>query len=155
MQQPPENREKCVVSGGCFQKADIGRLSDIISDVTLAYFEHTRRYMAEYGLTEIAVSDIHTHFGAEKRKYILLSVHNEGNIDTEANFVSLFTAINEMAAKYDMPILYSCHPRNKKRLEASGFKLDSRVIQHEPMGFHDYNCLHKCVRCRVRQRHSS
>ena len=92
-------------------------------------------------LTKIAASDIHARLGLEKGRYILLSAHREENIDTEANFVSLFTAINEMAAKYDMPILYSCHPRSAKRLEASGFALDPRVLRHEPLGFHDYNCL--------------
>ena len=134
---------------------------DIISDVNMAYSEHARRYLADCGLPkertyvtgspmaevlrnnleEIKASDIHARLGLEKGKYILLSAHREENIDTEKNFVSLFSAINKMAEKYDMPILYSCHPRSRKRLEASRFKLDSRVIQHEPLGFHDYNCL--------------
>jgi len=134
---------------------------DIISDVNMAYSEHARRYLADCGLPkertyvtgspmaevlhenlkEIEASDIHARLGLEKGKYILLSAHREENIDTEKNFMSLFTAINKMAEKYDMPILYSCHPRSRKRLEASGFQLDKRVIQHEPLGFHDYNCL--------------
>lgn len=137
------------------------RIVDIISDVNLAYSEHARRYLAETGLpkertyvtgspmaevlrnnlNEIEASDIHERLGLEKGKYILLSAHREENIDTEKNFISLFTAINAMAEKYDMPILYSCHPRSRNRLEKSGFKLDKRVIQHEPLGFHDYNCL--------------
>ncbi|MCD8074746.1 MAG: UDP-N-acetylglucosamine 2-epimerase (non-hydrolyzing) [Lachnospiraceae bacterium] len=137
------------------------RIVDIISDVNLAYSEHARKYLHECGLPkervyvtgspmaevlhnnleEIENSDIHSRLGLEKGKYILLSAHREENIDTEKNFLSLFTAINKMAEKYDMPILYSCHPRSKKRLEASGFQLDKRVIQHEPLGFHDYNCL--------------
>ena len=137
------------------------RIVDIISDVNMAYSEHARRYLADTGLpkertyvtgspmaevlhnnlAEIEASDIHQRLGLEKGKYILLSAHREENIDTEKNFLSLFNAINEMAAKYDMPILYSCHPRSRKRLEASGFKLDPRVIRHEPLGFHDYNCL--------------
>ena len=145
----------------CLPKETNRRIVDIISDVNLAYSEHARRYLAECGLpkertyvtgspmaevlranlTKIAASDIHARLGLEKGRYILLSAHREENIDTEANFVSLFTAINEMAAKYDMPILYSCHPRSAKRLEASGFALDPRVIRHEPLGFHDYNCL--------------
>ena len=137
------------------------RIVDIISDVNMAYSEHARRYLADTGLpkertyvtgspmaevlhnnlAEIEASDIHKRLGLEKGKYILLSAHREENIDTEKNFLSLFNAINEMAEKYNMPILYSCHPRSRKRLEASGFKLDPRVIQHEPLGFHDYNCL--------------
>ncbi len=137
------------------------RIVDIISDVNLAYSEHARRYLAECGLpaertyvtgspmaevlTEnlaaIKASDIHKRLGLEKGKYILLSAHREENIDTEKNFTSLFTAINRLAEKYDMPILYSCHPRSAKRLEKSGFRLDPRVIRHEPLGFHDYNCL--------------
>ncbi len=137
------------------------RIVDIISDVNLAYSEHARKYLHECGLPkervyvtgspmaevlhnnleEIEGSDIHSRLGLEEGKYILLSAHREENIDTEKNFLSLFTAINKMAEKYDMPILYSCHPRSKKRLEASGFQLDKRVIQHEPLGFHDYNCL--------------
>ena len=145
----------------CLPEETNRRIVDIISDVNLAYSEHARRYLADCGLpkertyvtgspmaevlhqnlAEIEASDIHTRLGLEKGKYILLSAHREENIDTEKNFLSLFTAINKMAEKYDMPILYSCHPRSKKRLEASGFQLDSRVIQHEPLGFHDYNCL--------------
>ena len=145
----------------CLPEETNRRIVDIISDVNLAYSEHARRYLADCGLpkertyvtgspmaevlhqnlAEIEASDIHTRLGLEKGKYILLSAHREENIDTEKNFMSLFTAINKMAEKYDMPILYSCHPRSKKRLEASGFQLDSRVIQHEPLGFHDYNCL--------------
>jgi UDP-N-acetylglucosamine 2-epimerase (non-hydrolysing) len=145
----------------CLPEETNRRIVDIISDVNMAYSEHARRYLADTGLpkertyvtgspmaevlhnnlAEIEASDIHTRLGLEKGKYILLSAHREENIDTEKNFLSLFNAINEMAAKYDMPILYSCHPRSRKRLEASGFKLDPRVIQHEPLGFHDYNCL--------------
>ncbi len=137
------------------------RIVDIISDVNLAYSEHARRYLMEAGLAkertfvtgspmaevlrnnlkEIEASDIHERLELEKGKYILLSAHREENIDSEKNFNSLFTAINAMAEKYDMPALYSCHPRSAKRLEASGFKLDHRVIKHEPLGFHDYNCL--------------
>lgn len=137
------------------------RIVDIISDVNLAYSEHARRYLIEAGLPkertfvtgspmaevlrnnlkEIEASDIHERLGLEKGKYILLSAHREENIDSEKNFNSLFTAINAMSEKYDMPVLYSCHPRSAKRLEASGFKLDRRVIKHEPLGFHDYNCL--------------
>jgi len=145
----------------CLPEETNRRIVDIISDVNLAYSEHARRYLADCGLpkertyvtgspmaevlhqnlAEIEASDIHKKLGLEKGRYILLSAHREENIDTEKNFMSLFTAINKMAEKYDMPILYSCHPRSKKRLEASGFKLDRRVIQHEPLGFHDYNCL--------------
>ena len=145
----------------CLPEETNRRIVDIISDVNMAYSEHARRYLADCGLpkertyvtgspmaevlhnnlAEIEASDIHKRLGLEKGKYILLSAHREENIDTEKNFMSLFTAINKMAEKYDMPILYSCHPRSRKRLEASGFKLDSRVIQHEPLGFHDYNCL--------------
>ena len=145
----------------CLPEETNRRIVDIISDVNMAYSEHARRYLADCGLpkertyvtgspmaevlheniVEIEASDIHARLGLEKGKYILLSAHREENIDTEKNFLSLFTAINEMASKYNMPILYSCHPRSRKRLEASGFKLDSRVIQHEPLGFHDYNCL--------------
>ena len=145
----------------CLPEETNRRIVDIISDVNMAYSEHARRYLADTGLPkertyvtgspmaevlhenlkEIEASDIHKRLGLEKGKYILLSAHREENIDTEKNFMSLFTAINKMAEKYDMPILYSCHPRSKKRLEASGFKLDRRVIQHEPLGFHDYNCL--------------
>ena len=145
----------------CLPEETNRRIVDIISDVNMAYSEHARRYLADTGLPkertyvtgspmaevlhenlkEIEASDIHKRLGLEKGKYILLSAHREENIDTEKNFMSLFTAINKMAEKYDIPILYSCHPRSKKRLEASGFKLDKRVIQHEPLGFHDYNCL--------------
>ena len=145
----------------CLPEETNRRIVDIISDVNMAYSEHARRYLADCGLpkertyvtgspmaevlhnnlAEIEASDIHARLGLEKGKYILLSAHREENIDTEKNFLSLFNAINEMAEKYDMPILYSCHPRSRKRLEASGFKLDPRVIQHEPLGFHDYNCL--------------
>ena len=145
----------------CLPEETNRRIVDIISDVNMAYSEHARRYLADTGLpkertyvtgspmaevlhnnlAEIEASDIHKRLGLEKGKYILLSAHREENIDTEKNFLSLFNAINKMAEKYDMPILYSCHPRSRKRLEASGFKLDSRVIQHEPLGFHDYNCL--------------
>ena len=145
----------------CLPEETNRRIVDIISDVNLAYSEHARRYLADCGLPKertyvtgspmaevlrmnlekIQASDVHQKLGLEKGKYILLSAHREENIDTEKNFLSLFTAINKMAEKYDMPILYSCHPRSKKRLEASGFKLDERVIQHEPLGFHDYNCL--------------
>ena len=145
----------------CLPEETNRRIVDIISDVNLAYSEHARRYLAECGLpkertyvtgspmaevlhenlAEIEASDVHARLGLEKGKYILLSAHREENIDTEKNFLSLFGAINAMAAKYDMPILYSCHPRSRKRLEASGFQLDPRVIQHEPPGFHDYNCL--------------
>ena len=145
----------------CLPEETNRRIVDIISDVNMAYSEHARRYLADCGLPkertyvtgspmaevlhnnlkEIESSDIHKRLGLEKGKYILLSAHREENIDTEKNFLSLFNAINKMAEKYDMPILYSCHPRSRKRLEASGFQLDSRVIQHEPLGFHDYNCL--------------
>ena len=145
----------------CLPEETNRRIVDIISDVNMTYSEHARRYLADCGLpkertyvtgspmaevlhdnlAEIEASDIHKRLGLEKGKYILLSAHREENIDTEKNFLSLFNAINKMAEKYDMPILYSCHPRSKKRLEASGFVLDKRVIQHEPLGFHDYNCL--------------
>ena len=145
----------------CLPEETNRRIVDIISDVNLAYSEHARRYLAECGLpkertyvtgspmaevlhanlAEIEASDIHKRLGLEKGKYMLLSAHREENIDTEKNFLSLFNAINALAEKYDMPILYSCHPRSKKRLEQSGFQLDKRVIQHEPLGFHDYNCL--------------
>ena len=153
----------------CLPEETNRRIVDIISDVNMAYSEHARRYLADTGLpkertyvtgspmaevlhnnlAEIEASDIHVRLGLEKGKYILLSAHREENIDTEKNFLSLFNAINEMAEKYDMPILYSCHPRSRKRLEASGFKLDSRVIQHEPLGFHDYNCLQMNAFCVV------
>ena len=145
----------------CLPEETNRRIVDIISDVNLAYSEHARRYLHQCGLPpertyvtgspmaevlhknldKILASDIHSHLGLEKGKYILLSAHREENIDTEKNFISLFTAINTLAEKYDLPILYSCHPRSKKRLEASGFTLDQRVIRHEPLGFHDYNCL--------------
>ena len=145
----------------CLPEETNRRIVDIISDVNLAYSEHARRYLAECGLPKertyvtgspmaevlrgnldkIEGSDIHARLDLEKGKYILLSAHREENIDIEKNFLSLFNAINEMAEKYDMPVLYSCHPRSRKRLEASGFKLDGRVIQHEPLGFNDYNCL--------------
>ena len=145
----------------CLPEETNRRIVDIISEVNMAYSEHARRYLADCGLpkertyvtgspmaevlhnnlAEIEASDVHKRLGLEKGKYILLSAHREENIDTEKNFLSLFNAINKMAEKYDMPILYSCHPRSKKRIEATGFKLDSRVIQHEPLGFHDYNCL--------------
>lgn len=145
----------------CLPEETNRRIVDIISDVNMAYSEHARRYLVDCGLPKertyvtgspmaevltdnleaIKASEVHARLGLEKGKYILLSAHREENIDTEKNFTSLFTAINRMAEKYDMPILYSCHPRSKKRLESSGFKLDSRVIQHEPLGFHDYNCL--------------
>ena len=145
----------------CLPEETNRRIVDIISDVNMAYSEHARRYLADCGLpkertyvtgspmaevlhnnlAEIEASDIHSKLGLEKGKYILLSAHREENIDTEKNFLSLFNAINKMAEKYDMPILYSCHPRSKKKIESTGFKLDPRVIQHEPLGFHDYNCL--------------
>ena len=145
----------------CMPEETNRRIVDIISDVNLAYSEHARKYLHECGLPkervyvtgspmaevlrnnlkEIENSNIHEKLGLEKGKYILLSAHREENIDTEKNFLSLFSAINKMAEKYDMPILYSCHPRSKKRLEQTGFKLDKRVVMHEPLGFHDYNCL--------------
>lgn len=145
----------------CLPEETNRRIVDIISDVNMAYSEHARRYLADCGLPKertyvtgspmaevlhgnlekIEASKIHEKLGLEKGKYILLSAHREENIDTEKNFRSLFTAINKMAEKYDMPILYSCHPRSRKRLESSGFELDPRVIRHEPLGFHDYNCL--------------
>ena len=145
----------------CLPEETNRRIVDIISDVNLAYSEHARRYLHQCGLPKertyvtgspmaevlhanlnaIEASDIHQRLGLTKGEYILLSAHREENIDTEKNFLSLFRAVNAMAEKYDMPILYSCHPRSKKRLEATGFILDSRVIQHEPLGFHDYNCL--------------
>ncbi len=145
----------------CLPEETNRRIVDIISDVNLAYSEHARRYLADCGLpkertyvtgspmaevlhnnlAEIEASDVLTRLGLQPKKYILLSAHREENIDTEKNFVSLFTAINKLAEKYDMPILYSCHPRSKKRLETSGFKLDKRVIQNQPLGFHDYNNL--------------
>ena len=145
----------------CLPEETNRRIVDIISDVNICYSEHARRYlnassvapqrtyvsgspMAEVlheNLEEIKASDVHQRLGLEKGKYILLSAHREENIDTEKNFISLFTAINKMAEKYDMPILYSCHPRSRNRLEKSGFVLDPRVIRQEPLGFHDYNCL--------------
>ena len=145
----------------CLPEETNRRIVDIISDVNMAYSEHARRYLADCGLPKertyvtgspmaevlhnnlekIEASDVHEKLGLEKGNYILLSAHREENIDTEKNFLSLFNAINAIAEKYDMPILYSCHPRSRKRLEQSGFKLDPRVIQHEPLGFHDYNCL--------------
>ena len=145
----------------CLPEETNRRIVDIISDVNMAYSEHARRYLADCGLpkertyvtgspmaevlhnnlVEIESSDIHSRLGLEKGRYILLSAHREENIDTEKNFLSLFHAINKMAEKYDMPILYSCHPRSRKRIEATRFELDPRVIQHEPLGFHDYNCL--------------
>ena len=145
----------------CLPEETNRRIVDIISDVNMCYSEHARRYLADNGLPKertyvtgspmaevlhnnlekIEASDIHERLGLEKGKYILLSAHREENIDTEKNFNSLFTAINKMAEKYDMPILYSCHPRSRNRLEASGFVLDKRVNRQEPMGFHDYNCL--------------
>ena len=153
----------------CLPEETNRRIVDIISDVNLAYSEHARRYLADCGLPKertyvtgspmaevlhqnlarIEASDIHKRLGLEKGNYILLSAHREENIDTEKNFTSLFTAINKMAEKYDMPILYSCHPRSRKRLEASGFPLDERVIRHEPLGFHDYNCLQMNAFCVV------
>jgi UDP-N-acetylglucosamine 2-epimerase (non-hydrolysing) len=153
----------------CLPEETNRRIVDIISDVNMAYSEHARRYLAECGLPkertyvtgspmaevlhhnleEIKQSDILEKLNLEPKKYILLSAHREENIDTEKNFLSLFTAINLLAEKYDMPILYSCHPRSKKRLEQSGFKLDKRVIQHEPLGFHDYNKLQMNAFCVV------
>ena len=162
----------------CLPEETNRRIVDIISDVNMAYSEHARRYLADCGLpkertyvtgspmaevlranlAEIKISDvlheienstIHKKLNLEKGKYILLSAHREENIDTEKNFVSLFNAINKMAKKYDMPILYSCHPRSRKRLENSGFNLDKRIIQHEPLGFHDYNCLQMNAFCVV------
>ena len=145
----------------CLPEETNRRIVDIISDVNLCYSEHARRYLMECGLPKertfvtgspmaevlhanldkIEASNVHQRLGLTKGQYILLSAHREENIDTDRNFVQLFTAVNAMAEKYDMPILYSCHPRSRNRIKASGFKLDSRVIQHEPLGFHDYNCL--------------
>ena len=145
----------------CLPEETNRRIVDIISDVNMAYSEHARRYLAECGLprertyvtgspmaevlranlASIEASDVHARLGLRKGEYILLSAHREENIDTEENFLSLFSAINAMARKYDMPELYSCHPRSRKRLDASGFELDPRVIRHDPLGFHDYNCL--------------
>lgn len=154
----PISRSVCLE---CLPEETNRRIVDIISDVNLAYSEHARKYLHECGLPkervyvtgspmaevlhqnliEIEQSDILKRLELEPGKYILLSAHREENIDTEKNFLSLFNAVNRMAEKYDMPILYSCHPRSRKRLEASGFQLDKRVIQHDPLGFHDYNCL--------------
>ena len=145
----------------CLPEETNRRIVDIISDVNICYSEHARRYLNVSGvapqrtyvsgspmaevlhenLAEIEASDVHARLGLEKGKYILLSAHREENIDTERNFLSLFTAINAMAKRFDMPILYSCHPRSRKRLETSGFQLNYRVLQHEQLGFHDYNCL--------------
>ena len=153
----------------CLPEETNRRIVDIISDVNLAYSEHARRYLAECGLprertyvtgspmaevlrenlAEIEASDVHERLGLEKGRYILLSAHREENIDTESNFLSLFNAINAMAEKYDMPVLYSCHPRSRHRLEASGFRLDPRVRVQEPLGFHDYNCLQMHSFCTV------
>ena len=153
----------------CLPEETNRRIVDIISDVNLAYSEHARKYLHACGLpmertyvtgspmaevlhnnlAEIEASDVHKRLGLEKGKYILLSAHREENIDTEKNFLSLFTAINKLAETYDMPILYSCHPRSRKRLESSGFKLDKRVMQNEPLGFHDYNCLQMNAFCVV------
>ena len=153
----------------CLPEETNRRIVDIISDVNMAYSEHARRYLADTGLpkertyvtgspmaevlhenlSKIEASDIHTRLGLTKGNYILLSAHREENIDTEKNFLSLFNAVNKMAEKYDMPILYSCHPRSKKQLEATGFQLDQRVIRHEPLGFHDYNCLQMNAFCVV------
>ena len=153
----------------CLPEETNRRIVDIISDVNMAYSEHARRYLADTGLpkertyvtgspmaevlhenlSKIEASDIHTRLGLTKGNYILLSAHREENIDTDKNFLSLFNAVNKMAEKYDMPILYSCHPRSKKRLEATGFQLDQRVIRHEPLGFHDYNCLQMNAFCVV------
>ena len=153
----------------CLPEETNRRIVDIISDVNMAYSEHARRYLADCGLpkertyvtgspmaevlhenlAEIEASDVHQRLGLEKGKYILLSAHREENIDTEKNFTSLFRAVNAMARAYDMPVLYSCHPRSRKRLEASGFQLDKRVIAHEPLGFSDYNCLQMNAFCVV------
>ena len=153
----------------CLPEETNRRIVDIISDVNLAYSEHARRYLMECGcprertyvtgspmaevlhrnLLQIQQSDILSRLGLELGRYILLTAHREENIDTETNFCSLFTAINAMAERYDMPILYSCHPRSRKRLEESGFTLDKRVIRHDPLGFHDYNCLQMNAYCVV------
>ena len=153
----------------CLPEETNRRIVDIISDVNLAYSEHARKYLHECGLPkervyvtgspmaevlqnnlqEIRESDVHTRLGLQKGKYILLSAHREENIDTEENFFSLFNAINEMARKYDMPVLYSCHPRSRNRLQATGFQLDPRVRMNEPLGFHDYNCLQMNAFCCV------
>ena len=153
----------------CLPEETNRRIVDVISDVDLAYSEHARRYLKDTGcapertyvtgspmaevlranLDKIEASDILSELGLEPRRYMLLSAHREEDIDTEANFTSLFTAVNALAEKYDMPILYSCHPRSRKRLEATGFQLDPRVRMHEPMGFHDYNCLQMNAFCVV------
>ena len=153
----------------CLPEETNRRIVDIISDVNMAYSEHARKYLHECGLPKertyvtgspmaevlhanlasIEASDIHARLGLERGKYILLSAHREENIDTEKNFLSLFNAVNKMAEKYDIPVLYSCHPRSRKRLEATGFPLDERVIRHEPLGFHDYNCLQMNAFCVV------
>ena len=153
----------------CLPEETNRRIVDIISDVNLAYSEHARKYLHECGLPkervyvtgspmaevlhrnllQIQQSDILSRLGLEPGRYILLSAHREENIDTEKNFRSLFTAINAMAERYDMPVLYSCHPRSRKRLEESGFTLDKRVIRHDPLGFHDYNCLQMNAYCVV------
>jgi len=153
----------------CLPEETNRRIVDIISDVNMCYSEHARRYLAECGLprertyvtgspmaevlhenlAEIEASDVHKRLGIEKGKYILLSAHREENIDTEKNFTSLFIAINKMVEKYDMTILYSCHPRSRNRLAVSGFQLDKRVMQQEPLGFHDYNCLQMNAYCVV------
>jgi len=153
----------------CLPEETNRRIVDIISDVNMAYSEHARRYLADCGLPkertyvtgspmaevlhnnldEIEKSDIHEKLGLQKGKYILLSAHREENIDTDRNFLSLFNAINKMAEKYDMPVLYSCHPRSRKKLEGMNFRLDERVIRHEPLGFHDYNCLQMNAFCVV------
>lgn len=153
----------------CLPEETNRRIVDIISDVNLAYSEHARKYLHECGLPKervyvtgspmaevlssniehIKSSDVLERLGLEPKKYMLLSAHREENIDTESNFLSLFNAINALAKKYDMPILYSCHPRSRNRLVASGFKLDKRVIMHEPLGFHDYNCLQMNAFCVV------
>ena len=153
----------------CLPEETNRRIVDIISDVNMAYSEHARKYLHECGLPKertyvtgspmaevlhanlaaIEASDIHARLGLKKGKYILLSAHREENIDTEKNFLSLFNAVNKMAEKYDIPVLYSCHPRSRKRLEATGFQLDKRVIRHEPLGFHDYNCLQMNAFCVV------
>ncbi|MBR4761904.1 MAG: UDP-N-acetyl glucosamine 2-epimerase, partial [Clostridia bacterium] len=153
----------------CLPEETNRRIVDIISDVNLAYSEHARRYLAECGLPKertyvtgspmaevlhgnlekIEHSDVHSRLGLKKGNYILLSAHREENIDDQKNFLSLFGAINKMAQKYDMPVLYSCHPRSKKRLDETGFKLDPRVVMHEPLGFIDYNCLQMNAFCVV------
>ena len=153
----------------CLPEETNRRIVDIISDVNLCYSEHARRYLMECGLPKerifvtgspmaevlhanldkIEASDVHKRLELTKGQYILLSAHREENIDTDCNFLQLFTAVNAMAERYDMPILYSCHPRSRKRLEATGFRLDSRVIAHEPLGFHDYNCLQMNAFCVV------